>query len=36
MVDKLMNRSFKVVESDVFVGNSLVEMYAKCGIIEDA
>jgi pentatricopeptide repeat protein len=23
-------------ESDVFVGNSLVEMYAKCGIIEDA
>jgi pentatricopeptide repeat protein len=24
------------LESDVFVGNSLVDMYAKCGIIEDA
>ncbi len=23
-------------ESDVFVGNSLVDMYAKCGNIEDA
>ncbi len=31
-----MNRSFKVVlESDVFVGNSLVDMYAKCRIMED-
>ncbi len=24
------------LESDVFVGNSLVDMYAKCGCIEDA
>ena len=23
-------------ESDVFVGNGLVDMYAKCGFIEDA
>jgi pentatricopeptide repeat protein len=24
------------LESDVFVGSSLVDMYAKCGLIEDA
>jgi pentatricopeptide repeat protein len=24
------------LESDVFVGSSLVDMYAKCGSIEDA
>jgi hypothetical protein len=24
------------LESDVFVGNSLLDMYAKCGSIEDA
>jgi hypothetical protein len=24
------------LESDVFLGNSLVDMYAKCGSIEDA
>jgi pentatricopeptide repeat protein len=32
----LMSRSFKVVESNVFVGSSLVNMYAKCGSLEDA
>ncbi|KAH8968189.1 hypothetical protein BDL97_03G116400 [Sphagnum fallax] len=31
-----MNRLLRVVESNVFVGNSLVDMYAKFGSIEDA
>jgi hypothetical protein len=32
----LINRSFKVVESDVFVGSGLIDMYAKCGSMGDA
>jgi pentatricopeptide repeat protein len=32
----LINRSFKVVESDVFVGSVLIDMCAKCGSMGDA
>jgi pentatricopeptide repeat protein len=32
----LMSRSSIVVEADVFVGNSLIDMYEKCGSMEDA
>jgi pentatricopeptide repeat protein len=33
----LMSKSFKVFVNQVtFVGNSLVDMYAKCGSLDDA
>jgi pentatricopeptide repeat protein len=31
-----MSRLLKMVESDVFVGNSVIDMYAKCGSMDDA
>ncbi len=31
-----MSRSFKVVESNAIVGSNLVDMYAKCGSMEEA
>jgi hypothetical protein len=31
-----ITKSFKVLGSYVFVGNSLMDMYAKCGNMEDA
>jgi pentatricopeptide repeat protein len=37
MIGLFMNGSLKnICESDVFVCNSLIDMYAKCGSIEEA